>query len=255
MPRSTACVSVWAGRSRRSRRSQAEDAAAQLGAASQRLGGAGGDDAAFDEDVRPGGHGERAFRFLLHEEHAHPGRRDRLDDLDLVEPDTIAEAVSGLGAVSRLVLASIARDINPVREYTIADAVYLTTMKLVGYTTTVHALIDRLSEDSSVVLFGGRAKDRPYPGSTTVTTVNGGVSSLIRTLAVELAPVRVNAIHPGIVGDSPFWANKPLDAVIQRTPTGRLVTMAEVVGATEFLLENRAVNGVNLAVDGGWMLL
>jgi NAD(P)-dependent dehydrogenase (short-subunit alcohol dehydrogenase family) len=175
--------------------------------------------------------------------------------VDLAEPDTIAEAISGLGAVSRLVLSSIARDNNPVREYTIADAIHLTIMKLVGYTTTVHALIDRLSEDSSVVLFGGRAKDRPYPGSTTVTTVNGGVCSLIRTLAVELAPVRFNAIHPGIVGDSPFWENKPLDAVVQRTPTRRLVTMAEVVGATEFLLENRGVNGVNLAVDGGWMLM
>ena len=91
-------------------------------------------------------------------------------DLDLAEPDTIAESISGLGAVSRLVLSSIARDNNPVREYTIADAIHLTTMKLVGYTTTVHALIDRFSEDSSVVLFGGRAKDRPYPGST-VTTV------------------------------------------------------------------------------------
>ena len=80
---------------------------------------------------------------------------------DLAEPDTIAEALSGLGPVSRLVLSSIARDNNPIREYTVADAIYLTTMKLVGYTTTVHALIDRLSEDSSVVLFGGRAKDRP----------------------------------------------------------------------------------------------
>jgi NAD(P)-dependent dehydrogenase (short-subunit alcohol dehydrogenase family) len=174
---------------------------------------------------------------------------------DLAEPDTIAGALSGLGAVSRLVLSSIARDNNPIRTYTIADAVYLTTMKLVGYTATIHALIERLSEDSSVVLFGGRAKDRPYPGSTTVTTVNGGVSSLIRTLAVELAPVRFNAIHPGIVGDSPFWAGKPLDAVIQRTPTGRLVTMAEVVDATVFLLENRGMNGVNLPIDGGWMLL
>ena len=104
-------------------------------------------------------------------------------------------------------------------------------------------------------MFGGRAKDRPYPGSTTVTAVNGGISALIRTLAVELAPVRFNAIHPGIVGDSPFWENKPLDAVLQRTPTGRLVTMADVVDATVFLLENRGVNGVNLAVDGGWMLL
>jgi NAD(P)-dependent dehydrogenase (short-subunit alcohol dehydrogenase family) len=128
-------------------------------------------------------------------------------------------------------------------------------MKLVGYPATIHALLDRLSEESSVVLYGGRAKDRPYPGSTTVTTVNGGVSSLIRTLAIELAPIRVNAIHPGIVGDSPFWSGKPLDAVIARTPTGRLTTMADVVDATVFLLENRAVNGVNLYVDGGWILV
>jgi NAD(P)-dependent dehydrogenase (short-subunit alcohol dehydrogenase family) len=115
--------------------------------------------------------------------------------------------------------------------------------------------MDRFDDDSSVVLFGGRAKDRPYPGSTTVTTVNGGVSSLIRTLALQLAPVRFNAIHPGIVGDSPFWEEKPLDAVIERTPTKRLATMDEVVDATVFLLENRAINGVNLYVDGGWMLM
>ena len=119
----------------------------------------------------------------------------------------------------------------------------------------VHALIDWLGADSSVVLFGGRAKDRPYPGSTTVTTVNGGVNSLINTLAIGLAPVRFNALHPGIVGDSPFWEDKPLDAVVKRTPTGRLVTMADVVDATVFLLENRSVNGISLAVDGGWMLM
>jgi NAD(P)-dependent dehydrogenase (short-subunit alcohol dehydrogenase family) len=104
-------------------------------------------------------------------------------------------------------------------------------------------------------MFGGRAKDRPYPGSTTVTTVNGGISTLIRTLAVELAPIRFNAIHPGIVGETPYWAGKTLDHVVARTPTKRLVTMAEVVDATVFLLENRGVNGVNLYVDGGWMLM
>lgn len=174
---------------------------------------------------------------------------------DLAEPETISDALADIGDVSRLVLSAIARDNNPVKDYTIAGAVYLTTMKLVGYTATVHALIPKLSVDSSVVLYGGRAKDRPYPGSTTVTTVNGGVSSLIRTLAIELAPVRFNAIHPGIVGDSPFWEGKDLDAVIARTPTGQLATMAEIVDATVFLLENRAVNGVNLYVDGGWMLM
>lgn len=174
---------------------------------------------------------------------------------DLAAPETIGGALAGIGPVSRLVLAAIARDHNPIKEYDIAGAIMLTTMKLVGYTETVHTLLDRLSDDSSVLLFGGRAKDRPYPGSTTVTTVNGGVSSLIRTLAIELAPIRFNALHPGIVGDSPYWSGKALDAVIARTPTKRLATMDEVVEASVFLLENRAMNGTNLYVDGGWMLM
>jgi len=174
---------------------------------------------------------------------------------DLSKPETIAAALADVGPVSRLVLAAISRDQNSVREYDIALALELTTMKLVGYTETIHAVADRLSDDSSVVLFGGRAKDRPYPGSTTVTTVNGGISTMITTLALEMAPVRFNAIHPGIVGDSPFWAGKSLDHVVARTPTKRLTTMADVVDATVFLLENPAVNGVNLYVDGGWMLM
>lgn len=174
---------------------------------------------------------------------------------DLAQPELIADALAGVGSVSRLVLSSIARDNNPIREYDIAGAINLTVMKLVGYTETIHTLIDRFSDDASVVLFGGRAKDRPYPGSTTVTTVNGGVTTLINTLVVQLAPVRFNALHPGIVGDSPFWESKDLEAVIARTPTGKLATMADVVGATVFLLENPAVNGTNLYVDGGWMLM
>jgi NAD(P)-dependent dehydrogenase (short-subunit alcohol dehydrogenase family) len=175
--------------------------------------------------------------------------------VDLRRPETIAEALAEVGPVSRLVLSAIARDNNSVRDYKIAAAIDLAVMKLVGYTETIHTLVDRLSDDSSVVLYGGRAKDRPYPGSTTVTTVNGGITSLLNTLVIELAPIRFNAIHPGIVGDSPFWENKPLDAVIARTPTGRLATMADIVEATVFLLENRAMNGENLYVDGGWMLL
>jgi NAD(P)-dependent dehydrogenase (short-subunit alcohol dehydrogenase family) len=81
--------------------------------------------------------------------------------------------------------------------------------------------------------------------------------TMVHTLAIELAPLRVNAIHPAVVGDSPYWANKPqavLDALRARTPLGELVTIDDVVDATIFLLENRGVTGVNLRVDGGWML-
>jgi NAD(P)-dependent dehydrogenase (short-subunit alcohol dehydrogenase family) len=173
---------------------------------------------------------------------------------DLAQPETIAGALADIGPVAKLVLCAISRDNNPVRDYDVPSAVSLSTMKLVGYTEVIHTLLDRLSDDSAVVLFGGRAKDRPYPGSTTVTAVNGAVSTMITTFAVELAPIRFNAIHPGIVGDSPFWEDKPLDAVVQRTPTGKLATMEDVVDATVFLLENRSVNGVNLYVDSGWLL-
>ncbi len=102
----------------------------------------------------------------------------------------------------------------------------------------VHALADRLTGAGSILLFGGMARERPYPGSTTVCSINAGVVGMVRTLSVELAPIRVNSIHPGIVGDSPFWAGKPLDAVVANTLTGRLATMAEVVQASVFLLEN-----------------
>jgi NAD(P)-dependent dehydrogenase (short-subunit alcohol dehydrogenase family) len=177
---------------------------------------------------------------------------------DLAQPHTIAGALEGVGEVAHVVLAAIERDVNKVVEYEIDAALRLVTMKLVGYTEVIHVLRPALSDDSSILIYGGLARDRPYPGSTTVTTVNGGVTGLVRTLVVELAPIRVNAIHNGIVGDSPQWRDMPPDrhkALVDRTPIGRLVTMAESMSAARFLLENRAINGINLAVDGGWMCM
>jgi len=177
---------------------------------------------------------------------------------DLAEPQTIAGRLADIGDVEYLVLAAIDRDSNSVKDYDVAAAIRLATLKLVGYTEVVHALLPKLDDDSAILIFGGLARDRPYPGSTTVTTVNGAVTSLVRTLVIELAPRRVNAIHPAIVGDSPQWKDMPAErfqALVQRTPTGRLVTMEQVVDASRFLLENGAINGVNLAVDGGWLCM
>lgn len=177
--------------------------------------------------------------------------------LDLTQPHKIASALADVNHVDRLVLVSIHRDANNIKEYNIDGALSLVTLKLVGYAEVIHALAPKMPADSSIVLYGGLAKDRPYPGSTTITTVNGGVMTMIHTLAIELAPIRVNAVHPAVVGDSPYWAARPpsvLEPLIARTPLGRLVTVDEVVEATIFLLENRAITGVNLRVDGGWML-
>jgi NAD(P)-dependent dehydrogenase (short-subunit alcohol dehydrogenase family) len=174
--------------------------------------------------------------------------------LDLATPREIAPALAGLGAVDDVVLAAIERDVNTVADYDIDRAVRLVTLKLVGYTEVVHALRSRLAPDGAIVLFGGLALQRPYPGSTTVSTVNGGVIGLMHAMIVELAPIRVNVIHPGLVGDSPYWRDRDLSHAVARTPCGRLAQMADIVDAVAFLLRNPAVNGVSLNVDGGILL-
>ncbi|MEU6915117.1 SDR family oxidoreductase [Streptomyces olindensis] len=177
--------------------------------------------------------------------------------VDLARPLEIAAALADVGRVDHLVIAGVSRDDNKVTEYDIDAALRLVTLKLVGYTEVVHALRTRLHDGSAIVLFGGQAKERPYPGATTVATVNAGVRGLMNSLAVELAPVRVNVVHPGVVGDSPYWQAKPekvLAALRTETPTGRLATMADVVDAVDFLLRNQSVNAVELTVDGGWLL-
>jgi NAD(P)-dependent dehydrogenase (short-subunit alcohol dehydrogenase family) len=174
--------------------------------------------------------------------------------VDLARPETIAAALAGVGEVKHLVLAAFTRDVNKVSDYQIDRAVNLVTVKLVGYTEVAHTLHSRISADGSILLFGGGSKDRPFPGSATVSTVNAGVVGLVNVLAAELRPVRVNALHPGIVADSPFWARQPAEihqTYTARTPTGRLTTMADVTDAVVFLLENPAVNAVNLDLNGG----
>jgi NAD(P)-dependent dehydrogenase (short-subunit alcohol dehydrogenase family) len=176
--------------------------------------------------------------------------------LDLSEPEEVAGALTDLDTVDHIVLSAIIRDTNTIADYDIAAARYLAIMKIVGYTAVVSALRDRLAQDGSVVLFGGRAKDRPYPGSTTVSAVNGGISGMVRTLALQLAPRRVNAIHPGIVADSPYWSEKDdyIAKIREATPTGRNVAIADIIDGVDFLIRNRSANGIDLYIDGGWLL-
>ncbi len=176
--------------------------------------------------------------------------------LDIAEPETIEAALKDLEHVDHLALVAVERDYNSAHDYDIARARRIVTLKLIGYTEVAHTLYPRMGAGASAVLFGGLASSRPYPGSTSITTVNGAVSSLIRTLAVELAPVRFNAVHPGIISDSPAWRDKKeaIANIEKRTPGGRLATTEDVVGAVDFLFTNKGVNGINLVIDGGWLL-
>jgi NAD(P)-dependent dehydrogenase (short-subunit alcohol dehydrogenase family) len=173
--------------------------------------------------------------------------------LDLADPHGIAAGLESVGAVHGLVLSAVERDSNTVRDFDIDRAARLATIKLVGYIETIHALSDRLDPTvgTGIVLMGGVARYRPYPGSLTVSTVNGGVEGMATALAGELAPIRVNVLHPGIIGDSPFWADKAaaLEGYRSRTPGGELATVEDVVGSTLYLLDNKGVSGAIVHVN------
>ncbi|GII52740.1 short-chain dehydrogenase [Planotetraspora thailandica] len=175
---------------------------------------------------------------------------------DLRHPTELARSLADLDAigvdtVDTLVLAGMERDLNTVSAYDIARAVQLVTVKIVGYTTMVHLLRDRIA--GSVLLFGGTAKDTPFFGSTTVSTVNAAVTGMVRTLSLELAPIRVNAIHLGIVADSPFWQGdrSMIDALAGDTLARDLTTTADAVHACLFLTDNPSANQIDLRLDGG----
>ena len=130
--------------------------------------------------------------------------------------------------------------------------------KLTGYIEAVSTVLPRLKPTSSIVLFGGLAKARPYPTSTMITVANAGIVGVMKTMGMELAPIRVNSVSPGLVGDSPKWddivkkgANPVVNAMTVRTPTRRLAAMTDIISAVFFLLDNQSVNGVDLEVDGG----
>jgi NAD(P)-dependent dehydrogenase (short-subunit alcohol dehydrogenase family) len=182
--------------------------------------------------------------------------------IDLEDAASIRAALADGPAIDHLVLTPIHRLATSVKDFDIAEANRLAHVKLTGYVAAVSAALPRLKPTSGIVLFGGLAKAKPYVGSTMISIVNGGVVAMTRTMAVELAPIRVNSVSPGLVADSPRWQSAVklggsaiVDAMIARTPARRVATMDDVVHAVFFLLDNRAVNGVDLEVDGGIQLV
>jgi NAD(P)-dependent dehydrogenase (short-subunit alcohol dehydrogenase family) len=182
--------------------------------------------------------------------------------LDLEDVASIRAGLIDGPAIDHLVLVPIYSLATSVKDFNVGEANRLLHIKLTGYIETIRTVLPRLKPAASIVLFGGLAKEKPYPASTMITVANAGIVGVMKTLAVELAPIRVNCVSPGIVGDSPKWdalvkkGESPfLKATTARTPTRRLTTTNDVIHAVFFLFDNPAVNGLDLTLDGGIQLL
>jgi len=116
-----------------------------------------------------------------------------------------------------------------------------------------------MSAGGSITFTSGTAAMRPIRGASVAGASCGAVEAFARSLAVDLAPIRVNTIQPGLI-DTPFLdtLGERRSAIIaeysQRLPVGRVGRAEDVADAVLFLMTNGFVTGVTLTVDGGGVL-
>jgi NAD(P)-dependent dehydrogenase (short-subunit alcohol dehydrogenase family) len=133
--------------------------------------------------------------------------------------------------------------------------------RLWGAVHVVRAAAPRMQgPGGSFVFTGGVSSDRPAKGAWPTAVGTAAAEQLARCLALELAPLRFNAIAPGWT-DTPMWDGllgnakaETFAAVAGRTPNGRLVHADEAAQAVLLLMANRALNAEVLHVDGGLRL-
>ncbi|MDN5925495.1 MAG: SDR family oxidoreductase [Hyphomicrobiales bacterium] len=119
----------------------------------------------------------------------------------------------------------------------------------------------KLTPNGSITLTSGIAAYRPLPRGSVVATINAALEGLVRALAVELAPLRVNAVSPGWV-DTPIWTfvagdkkDEALEAMAKRLPVGRIGQAGDIAEAIAFLMNSTFTTGTVLHVEGGHRLI
>lgn len=120
----------------------------------------------------------------------------------------------------------------------------------------------RISPEGSFTFFSGIRGNRPAANGAITSLVNGGLEAFARAMAVELGPVRVNVISPGVVDSGPFWSRLGAEKQAQmfadfaaRSPARRVGRPDELAQAALFAMGNPFLTGAVLPVDGGALLM
>ena len=114
-----------------------------------------------------------------------------------------------------------------------------------------------VTSGGSITLFSGGANRRALKGMVNVAAVNGALDAIVPTLALELAPTRVNSISPGTLRTT-YWTGTPdqqleqiFDRVAKGLPVGRVGTAEDIARAVLFVIDSGFMTGTVLCVDGG----
>ncbi|MCJ1676489.1 SDR family oxidoreductase [Streptomyces sp. APSN-46.1] len=182
-----------------------------------------------------------------------------LHHVDLGDEESIATLAAGVGAFDHLVSTAAMPANGPVATLELASVRRAFDAKVIGPLLLAKHLAGQVRPGGSFTFFSGVAAWRPAPERVVMATTNGALSFLVEALAVELAPVRVNAVSPGIV-DSGAWdglgddKDSFLEHVAARNPARRTGTPDDLVRAVLYATGARFVTGTVLHVDGGGRL-
>jgi NAD(P)-dependent dehydrogenase (short-subunit alcohol dehydrogenase family) len=182
---------------------------------------------------------------------------------DITDEAQVARMFAELDAVDHIVAtaADIEGAYRLLPDIELAAARRVMESKVYGPLLLAKHGAPKLKANGSITYTSGIAAYRPSARGSVVASANAGLEGLVRALAVELAPIRVNAVSPGWV-DTPIWSfvagdakAATLQAMAERLPVGRVGQPGDIADAILFLMQNGFTTGSVLHVEGGHRLI
>jgi len=179
------------------------------------------------------------------------------ETVDVTDDISIAALADRVGPVDHVVSTASARARGKLADLERKDLQMSFDTKVIGPTMIAKHFAHQMNPGGSFVLFSGVHAFKVKAGYLGVAITNGAADFLTRCLAVELAPIRVNTVSPGVI-DTGAWdalgtegKRAYFDEISSTNPARRIGTTDDVADAVLFAMTNGFLTGVTLKIDGG----
>ncbi len=190
------------------------------------------------------------------------GGEARGQAVDVSDEKAVESFFTSLGAFDHLVFtAGDSLQLHGLADTNLKQARHAFELRYWSALATVKYGSPQIRKGGSIVLTTGVAGRRPHSGWVIAASVCGTIEALTRALAIELAPIRVNAVCPGVVRTN-LWQNMSsvereqlFESVGKRLPVGRVGEAHDIAQAYLFLMQEGFSTGQTVVVDGGTVLV
>ena len=191
-----------------------------------------------------------------------PAGRMSAHPVDIGDAAQVTRLFDRVGTLSHLVVTAADLPYGPVVSLSEDSMVRAVRSKILGPLFAAQQAAPRITTPGSITFTSGVAASRPAPGGALAATVNGALESMVLALALELAPIRVNAVSPGWV-DTPVWdqlatpdvKDARMADLAARLPARRLGRPEDIANAVAFLVADDFVTGTVLHAEGAQVLV